>query len=149
MKQFLYWVTQENSIEFLVQSSLPYILLLMVRANYCAPYPKWPCVWHEASMCCPCCITSLYSRTFYFILLNPVISLVTTLSLMWQRDWLILTQFVLKIENEQKGKKKDKIKWKVKNKIKSTIDDLDKKSLDDNVREYVHHIATTCRTYGH
>ena len=35
-------VTQENSIEFLVQSSLPYILLPMVHANYCAPCPKWP-----------------------------------------------------------------------------------------------------------
>ena len=35
-------VTQENSIEFLIQSSLPYILLPMVRASYYAPYPKWP-----------------------------------------------------------------------------------------------------------
>ena len=33
-------VTQENLIEFLIQSSLPYILLLMVRASYCASYPK-------------------------------------------------------------------------------------------------------------
>ena len=33
-------LTQENSIEFLVQSSLPYILLLMVHAYYCAPYPN-------------------------------------------------------------------------------------------------------------
>ena len=33
-------VTQENSIEFLVQSSLPYILMLMVHANYCAPCPN-------------------------------------------------------------------------------------------------------------
>jgi len=33
---------QENSIEFQVQSSLPYILIPMVRANYCASYPKWP-----------------------------------------------------------------------------------------------------------
>ena len=32
--------TQENSIEFQVQSSLPYILIPMVHANYCAPYPK-------------------------------------------------------------------------------------------------------------
>ena len=32
--------TQENSIEFQVQSSLPYILIPMVRANHCAPYPK-------------------------------------------------------------------------------------------------------------
>ena len=70
-------VTQENSIEFLVQSSLPYILVPMVRANYCAPYPKWPWVLHEVSMCCPCCMMSLCSRTFYFILLSPVISFVT------------------------------------------------------------------------
>ena len=32
--------TQENSIEFLVQNSLSYILLLMVHAHYCAPYPN-------------------------------------------------------------------------------------------------------------
>ena len=32
--------TQENSIEFQVQSILPYILIPMVRANYCASYPK-------------------------------------------------------------------------------------------------------------
>ena len=70
-------VTQENSIEFPVQSSLPYILVPMVHANYCAPYPKWPWVLHEVSICCPCYMTSLCSRTFYFILLNPVISLVT------------------------------------------------------------------------
>ena len=31
---------QENLIEFLVQSSLPYILVPMVRAGCCAPYPK-------------------------------------------------------------------------------------------------------------
>ncbi len=30
--------TQENSIEFLIQSSLPYILFPMVCASYCAPY---------------------------------------------------------------------------------------------------------------
>ena len=51
--------TQENSIEIPLQSSLPYILLPMVCAHYCAPYPKWPCVEHEVNMCCPCCITSL------------------------------------------------------------------------------------------
>ena len=32
--------TQENSMEIPLQSSLPYILLPMVRASYCAPYPK-------------------------------------------------------------------------------------------------------------
>ena len=32
--------TQENSIEFQVQSNLSYILIPMVRANYGAPYPK-------------------------------------------------------------------------------------------------------------
>ena len=39
-KQLLYWVTQENSIKFLIQSSLPYILSPMVHASYCVPYPK-------------------------------------------------------------------------------------------------------------
>ena len=33
-------VTQENSMEIPLQSSLSYILLLMVHAYYCAPYPK-------------------------------------------------------------------------------------------------------------
>ena len=51
--------TQENSMEIPLQSSLPYILLLVVRAHYCASYPKWPCVEHEVNMCCPCCMTSL------------------------------------------------------------------------------------------
>ena len=56
--------TQENSIESSLQSSLPYILLQMVCVSYCAPYSKWPCVKHEANMWCPCCMTSLCSRTF-------------------------------------------------------------------------------------
>jgi len=32
--------TQENSIEIPLQTSLPFILLPMVHAHYCAPYPK-------------------------------------------------------------------------------------------------------------
>ena len=48
-----------------LQNSLPYILLQMVCASYCAPYPKWPCVKHEANMWCPCYMTSFCSRTFY------------------------------------------------------------------------------------
>ena len=30
----------------------------MVHANYCAPYPKQPCVDHEANMWCSCCMMS-------------------------------------------------------------------------------------------
>ena len=74
----LYWVIQENSIESSLQNSLSYILLQMVRASYCVPYPKWPCVKHKANMWCPCCMMSLCSRTFYSLLLSPVISVVTT-----------------------------------------------------------------------
>ena len=77
-------VTQENSIEFQVQSNLPYILIPMVCANYCVPYPKWPWVIHEANMWCPCCMTLLCSSSFYFILLSPMISLVTSPS---SYDW--------------------------------------------------------------
>jgi len=114
-------VTQENSIEFLIQSSLPYILLLMVRAYYCAPYPKWPCVWHKANMCCPCCMTSLYSRTFYSILLSPVISLVTDVT-----AWLIDPNLSCsKNRKIKEWKWKWKVKIKMKRKVKSTIDDLD------------------------
>ena len=61
-------VTQENSIEIPLQSSLPYILLLMVCAYYCAPYPKWPCVEHEVNMWYPCYMTSFVlesSTSFY------------------------------------------------------------------------------------
>ena len=50
--------TQENSIEISLQSSLPYILLPMVCAHYCAPYPKQPCVEHEVNMCCLCYMIS-------------------------------------------------------------------------------------------
>ena len=57
--------TQENLIEIPLQSSLPYILLPMVRAYYCTPYPNWPCVEHEANMCYPCCMMSLCSKSFY------------------------------------------------------------------------------------
>jgi len=41
---------QENSIEIPLQTGLPYILLPMVRANYCAPYSKQPCVVHEVNI---------------------------------------------------------------------------------------------------
>ena len=51
--------TQENSIEIPLQTSLPYILLLMVHANYCASYPKQPCIVYEVNMWYPCCMTSL------------------------------------------------------------------------------------------
>ena len=126
-------MTQENSIEFLIQSSLPYILLPIVRANYCAPYPKWPWVWHEASMCCSCCMTSLCSRIFYSVL-----------QVSWSVWWLC-HQFVTDVtvwqinpnlscsknRKEKKKKTKNKIKWKEKIKTKSTIDDLDKIPLLD------------------
>ena len=56
--------TQENSIEIPLQNRLPYILLLMVHAHYCAPYPKQPCVEHEVNMCCPCCMTSFVLEPF-------------------------------------------------------------------------------------
>ena len=52
----------------------------MVHASYCASYPKWPCVKHEANMWCLCCMISFCSRTFYSLLLSPMINVVTTLS---------------------------------------------------------------------
>ena len=42
----------------LLQTNLPYILLPMVCAHYCAPYPKLPYVGHKINMWSPYCITS-------------------------------------------------------------------------------------------
>jgi len=72
--------TQENSIRNSLQNSLPYILLQMVYGNYCAPYPKWLCVKHEANMWSPCCMMLSCFRTFYDFLLSPIINIVTTSS---------------------------------------------------------------------
>ena len=49
----------------------------MVHASYCAPYPKWPCIKHEVNMWYSCCMMSLCSRTFYFLLFSSVINVVT------------------------------------------------------------------------
>ena len=46
----LYWIIQENLMESSLQNRLSYILVQMVCAIYCAPYPKWPYVKHEANM---------------------------------------------------------------------------------------------------
>jgi len=70
--------TQENLIESSLQNSLLYILLQMVHASYCTPYPKWPCVKHEVNMWCPYCMMSFCSRTFYSLLLSPMINAMTT-----------------------------------------------------------------------
>ena len=121
IEQLLYWVIQENSIEFLVQSSLPYILLLMVHAHCCAPYPND----HVYDMR-PACV--VYAVWRYFIP-KPSTSFshdqscdyAITLWLMWQCDWWTLTWVVLKIKEKEK---KNKVKRKNK-KIKSTINDLD------------------------
>ena len=45
---------QENLIEIPWQADLPYILLLMVCAYYCAPYPKQPYVVHKVNMWYTC-----------------------------------------------------------------------------------------------
>jgi len=69
--------TQENSIKSSLQNSIPYILVQMVYAGYCAPYPKLPYVKHEVNMWCPYCMMLLYSRTFYFFLSSSIINVVT------------------------------------------------------------------------
>ena len=71
---------QKNLIESPLQTSLSYILLQIVHASYCVPYPKWPCVEHKANMWCSYCMMSFCFRTFYFLLSSPMINVVTTLS---------------------------------------------------------------------
>jgi len=100
----------------LLQNSLPYILLQMVYAKYCAPYPKWPCVRHEVNMWYLYCITSLCSRIFYFFLFSLVINVVIIPSDMTDvTAWLITSNpnpWVLKIEKmENKSKRKFLQSW--------------------------------------
>ena len=42
--------TRELDRELFYKLSLPYIVLQMVRANYCAPYPNQPHVVREVNM---------------------------------------------------------------------------------------------------
>ena len=70
-------------------------------------------------MCCPCCMTSLYSRTFYSILLRLVISLVTYHQLVtnvtvWQINPNLSCS---KNRKEKKKKKKNKVKRENKNEV--------------------------------
>ena len=67
-------------IEIPLQTSLPYILLPMVYANYCAPYPKQPYIVHEVNMWYPCCIilfilesSTPFSQVLW-LMLWPIIS---------------------------------------------------------------------------
>jgi len=93
---------QENLIESFLQSSLSYIPIQMVCANYCAPYPKWPCVKHEVNMCYPCCMMSLFPKPSTSFSQVPWSMLWPhhQMWLMWQCDQslLTLTPRVLKIE---------------------------------------------------
>ena len=101
----MYWVTQENSIEIPLQSSLPYILLSIVYAHYCAPYPKWPCVEHEANMCCSYCMMSLVLEPF------------TSFSqVSWSVLWLchqVVTDVTAWLINPNPSCSKNKKNWKI------------------------------------
>ena len=115
----MYWVTQENSIEIPLQSSLSYILLPMVCAHYCAPYPNWPCVEHEANMYYPCYIILL--------ILDPF----TKFSyISWSILWLchqIVTDVTLWPINPNPSYSKN---WKLKNKLKIKIKNKRKNKIN-------------------
>ena len=49
-KNLILELTQENSIESSLQSSLSYIPIHMVYASYCASYPKVPYIRHEVNI---------------------------------------------------------------------------------------------------
>ena len=99
-EQLLYWVTQENSIEISLQTNLPYILLLMVHAHYCVPYPKWPCIEHEINMWYLCCVMSFLDPSTMFSVSHDL-----TLTLC-SKNRKITNKSKKKIKMEQKNKKK-------------------------------------------
>ena len=98
----------------------------MVRAHCCAPYPN-DYVYDMR----PTCVVHVVwyhfipepSTSFFQVPWSVLVTMPSTLWLMWQCDWSTLTWVVLKIED--KKKKKSKIKWNKKNKIQSTVNDLD------------------------
>ena len=116
MKQFLYWVTQENSIKFLVQSSLPYILLLMVYAHYYAPYPND----HVYDMR-PTCVVHVVWH--YFILEPSTPFPYVSWSVLWLCHQVVTDVTAWPINpnpscSKNRKEKKNKIKCKEKNKNK-------------------------------
>jgi len=101
-----------------LQDSLPYILVQMVCASYCASCPKWPCVKHEVNIWWPYCMILLCSRTFYFFLSSLMINVVTTPSDMTSVTvWPITSNpnpRALKIEKWKINWKKNKMRKKMK-----------------------------------
>jgi len=90
----------------------------MVHARCCTSYPKWPCFKHEANMWYLCCMTSFCSKTFYFLLLSLIISVVTTPSDV--SVWLITfnpNSRVLKIEKWKINWRENKMRKKIKKKL--------------------------------
>ena len=117
----MYWVTQENSIEFLVQSSLPYILLLMVRAPYCVFYPKD----HVYDMRPTCVIHAVWH---HFILVPSTSFSQVPWSVLWLRHQVVTDVTVWLItpnpscsKNRKRKEKKHKIKYKMKSENKSQV----------------------------
>jgi len=102
--------TQENSIEIPLQTNLPYILLTMVRAHYCAPYPKWPCVEHEVNMCYSCCMTS-------FVLEPSTPFSQVSWSMLWPHHQIVtdVTVWPITSNPNRSCSKNRKIKQKMKN----------------------------------
>ena len=119
MKQLLYWVTQENSIEFLVQSSLPYILLLMVCAHYCAPYPND----HMYDMRPTYVVHAVWH---YFIPEPSTLFFQVPWSVLWLCHQLVtnVTAWLINPNPSCSKNRKEKKKKKKKIKMKSTIHDL-------------------------
>ena len=122
IEQLLYWVTQENLIEFLLQSSLPYILLPMVHASYCAPYPKWPWVWHEASMR-PACV--VYAVWRHFVPEPSTSFSQVPWSVLWLCHHFVTDVTEWLINPNLSCSKNRKMKMKRENKIKSTVNNFD------------------------
>ena len=92
----------------------------MVCANYCASYPKQPCVVHEVNMWYPCCMTSfiLKSSTKFSQVLWSVLWLchqVTDVTM-----WPINPNPSCSKNRKRKEKKRRKIK------IKSILSNLDR-----------------------
>ena len=78
-KKTLYWLIQENSIGFQVQTSLSYIPQTMICAYTTLSYPKVHVFCHKVNILLPCCMISFILDPFisFFMSHDPVTITVT------------------------------------------------------------------------
>jgi len=116
-KNLILELTQENSIEFLVQCIYLYILTSNGPCSTISSLPQRPCISHEVNICYTCYMTLLFSNLLLcFLWLHDHVTITVTMTSdvtdMWQCDHdvtLTLTLDLRKRKRKRKLNKKAKV----------------------------------------